>query len=53
MGGCLTVGFAAAGPLLTGIAAIGDRIGKRAIPADQAERPVVRGIPPNTFSRPR
>ncbi len=35
-GGCATVGFAAAGPLFTGIAAIADRSVERTIPADQS-----------------
>jgi hypothetical protein len=34
-GGCATLGFAAAGPLYTGIAAIADRSVERTIPADQ------------------
>lgn len=35
-GGCATLGFAAAGPLYTGIAAIADRSVERTIPADQS-----------------
>lgn len=34
-GGCATLGFAAAGPLYTGIAAIADRSVERTIPADR------------------
>src|SRR5689334_7283454 len=34
-GGCTTLGFAVAGPLYTGIAAIADRSVERTIPADQ------------------
>lgn len=34
-GGCTTLGFAVAGPLFTGVAAIADRSVERTIPADQ------------------
>jgi hypothetical protein len=35
-GGCTTLGFAVAGPLFTGVAAIADRSVEKTIPADQA-----------------
>ena len=34
-GGCTTLGFAAAGPLFTGVAALADRSVERTVPADQ------------------